>query len=127
MADRADVARLDTLMTLEPNLERLITHHPVRLPDRLLLRIRLQEKLTPTPLTAADVSAPFPIVRVFRQQRVDGPGRVCPATRPGILPRFLHDPDFERIALDRAAATQEIALALDGRALETTQRWPTKP
>src|SRR5271165_6643153 len=103
-------------MTLEPHLERLITHHRVRMPDRLLLPILLQEKLTPTPLRAAVVSAPFQILRVFRQQRVDGPARVRPATRPGLLPRFLHDPGLERVALDRTAATQEIALALDGRA-----------
>jgi hypothetical protein len=107
-------------MTWESHLERLITQHPIRMPDRLLLRILSQEKRTPLPPTAAVVSAPFQIVRVFRQQWVDGPGPVHPATRPGIVPVFLHSPGLKRAALDMAAATQEIALALDGRAPETT-------
>jgi len=46
-------------MTLKPLLERLITDHPVRTPDRLLLQILLHEKLSPTPLAAAVVSAQF--------------------------------------------------------------------
>src|SRR5271166_1232745 len=47
-----------TWMTLKPHLELLITHHPVRMPDRRLHRILLHEKITPTPLAAAVVSAP---------------------------------------------------------------------
>src|SRR5208337_2784181 len=108
------------LITLQPLLERLITHHPVRAPDRLLLRILLDQKLTPTPLAAAVVYAPFQVVRVFRQQWVGGPRGVRPATRPGILPRFRHQPSLQGVALDVATATQEISLALDGRTLETT-------
>src|SRR5208337_3734602 len=65
------------LITLQPLLERLITHHPVRAPDRLLLWVLLDQKLTPTPLAAAVVYAPFQVVRVFRQQGVGGP---CQAT-----------------------------------------------
>jgi hypothetical protein len=56
-----------TLMTLQPLLKRLITHHPVRTPDRLLLWILVREELTPTLLAAAVVSAPFQVERVFRQ------------------------------------------------------------
>src|SRR5208337_3563844 len=108
------------LITLQPLLERLITHHPVRAPDRLLLRILLHQKLTPAPLAAAVVFAPFQVVRVFRQQGVGGPRSVRPATRPGILPRFRHQPGLQGVALDVATATQEISLALDGRTLETT-------
>jgi len=63
-----------TLMTLQPLLERLITHHPVRTPDRLLLWILVREELTPTPLAAAVLSAPFRAERVFRQQGVGGSG-----------------------------------------------------
>ncbi len=63
-------------MTLQPLLKRLITHHPVRTPDRLLLWILVREELTPTLLAAAVVSAPFQVERVFRQQRVGGPGGV---------------------------------------------------
>src|SRR5208337_3103700 len=50
------------LITLQPLLEHLITHHPVRAPDRLLLRILLHQKLTPTPLAAAVVYAPFHVL-----------------------------------------------------------------
>src|SRR5208337_2956811 len=107
-------------MTLQPFLERLITHHPVRTPDRLLLRILLHEKLSPTPLAAAVISAQFQVVRVFRQQRVGGPGGVRPAARPSILPRFGYQGGLQGVALDVATATQEISLAWDGRALETT-------
>src|SRR5271157_5827286 len=107
-------------MTLQPLLERLITYHPVRTPDRLLLRILLREELTPTPLAAGVVFAPFQVERVFRQQWVGGPRGVRPAARPGILPRFGHQPGLQGVALDVATATQEISLALDGRALETT-------
>ena len=56
-----------TLMTLQPLLKRLITHHPFRTPDRLLLWILVREELTPTLLAAAVVSAPFQVERVFRQ------------------------------------------------------------
>ena len=66
-------------MTLQPLLERLITYHPVRTPDRLLLRILRCEQLTPTPLAAGVVFAPFQVERVFRQQRVGGPGVRPPA------------------------------------------------
>jgi hypothetical protein len=66
VADHAAVARL-YLMTLQPLLKRLITHHPVRTPDRLLLWILAREELTPTLLAAAVVSAPFQVERVFRQ------------------------------------------------------------
>jgi len=54
-------------MTLQPLLKRLITQHPVRTPDRLLLWILVREELTPTLLVAAVVAAPFQVERVFRQ------------------------------------------------------------
>src|SRR5208337_3497026 len=115
------------LITLQPLLERLITHHPVRAPDRLLLWVLLDQKLTPTPLAAAVVYAPFQVVRVFRQQGVGGPGGIRPATRPGILPRFRHQPGLQGVALDVATATEEISLALDGRTLEASHNVAKSP
>jgi hypothetical protein len=53
-------------MTLQPLLKRLITHHPVRTPDRLFW-ILVREELTSTLLAAAVVSAPFQVERLFRQ------------------------------------------------------------
>ena len=119
VADRAAVARLGPD---NPAAASGTSHHPPPSPppDRLLLWVLLDQKLTPTPLAAAVVYAPFQVVRVFRQQGVGGPGGVRPATRPGILPRFRHQPGLQGVALDVATATQEISLALDGRTLETT-------
>ena len=119
VADRAAVAPLGPD---NPAAASGTSHHPPPSPrtDRLLLWVLLDQKLTPTPLAAAVVYAPFQVVRVFRQQGVGGPGGVRPATRPGILPRFRHQPGLQGVALDVAAATQEISLALDGRTLETT-------
>ena len=94
VADRAAVARLGPD---NPAAASGTSHHPPPSPrtDRLLLWVLLDQKLTPTPLAAAVVYAPFQVVRVFRQQGVGGPGGVRPATRRGILPRFRHQPGLQ--------------------------------
>src|SRR5271157_626763 len=119
VADRATVAPLGPD---NPAAASGTSHHPPPSPraGSAAPLVLLDQKLTPTPLAAAVVYAPFRVVRVFRQQGVGGPGGVRPATRPGILPRFRHQPGLQGVALDVAAANQEISLALDGRTLETT-------
>ena len=94
VADRAAVARLGPD---NPAAASGTSHHPPpsSRTDRLLLWVLLDQKLTPTPLAAAVVYAPFQVVLVFRQQGVGGPGGVRPATRPGILPRFRHQPGLQ--------------------------------
>jgi hypothetical protein len=53
------------VMNLQALLERLVTDHPARTQERLLIGILTHQKLAPTPLAAGAVVAQFQVVRVF--------------------------------------------------------------
>jgi hypothetical protein len=83
-------------------------------------------------LAAAVVHAQLQVLRIPRQQRVSGSGRVDAAACPRIFPRLCYQPCLQRVSLDVSTATQKIRLALDRRtpsivpvnAMRATQKPP---
>ena len=101
--------------------EIVITYRPLATTYDFLPWVGLQQELLPQCLSSGRLRCQSQIFSVVGQEWVGLPQGVGGGTRPGILPWLRQQPCLYGVALDVAAATQQILPALNGRALEPSR------
>src|SRR5439155_7919286 len=107
------------LGSVQPATKLRLPNRPVVCLDHFFLRIRSAHKLLPKHLSPGRLRRPLLVPRIGRQQAIVHTQGMGAATRPAVLPGVVHQVRCDRIALDGAAATQQVGLRFDRRALES--------